>query len=291
MATNIQHYIAFITAIEYGSFTKAAEILKYSHSGISRSIQNLEKEWNVVLLERGKKGVQLTSDGIRLLPYIRNICQDYQRLQTQIDEINGLQSGIIRIGTFTSVASLWLPNILTSFCRDYPNIDYELLLGDYEEIESWLMEGRVDCGFLRLPTHSDLDVLSLEQDELMVVMPKNHPLSEYPVVPMELLGKYPFLLLEKNDNTEISDIFRQNNISPDIHVTTWDDYAILSLVESGFGITILPKLILKRIPYNVTMKSMEKSVYRNIGLAMRDFKSASLAVRRFLDYVQYRNKC
>lgn len=57
MATNIQHYISFLTAVEYGSFTKAAEILKYTHSGISRSIQALESEWNVVLLERGKKGV------------------------------------------------------------------------------------------------------------------------------------------------------------------------------------------------------------------------------------------
>lgn len=124
----------------------------------------------------------------------------------------------------------------------------------------------------------------------MVVMPQNHPLSRYDAVPMELLGKYPFLLLEKNDNTEISDIFRQNNITPNIRITTWDDYAIMSLVENGFGITILPKLVLQRIPYNITMRSMEKAVYRNIGLAVRDWKTAPLAVRRFRDYVQYRNQ-
>ena len=69
--TNFQKFMAFLTTVEYGSFTKAAEILHYSQSGISRMIQDLENEWNVTLLERGKNGVRLTSDGIRLLPYRR----------------------------------------------------------------------------------------------------------------------------------------------------------------------------------------------------------------------------
>ena len=121
MATNFQKFIAFLTTVEYGSFTKAAEILHYSQSGISRMIQDLETEWHVTLLERGKSGVRLTSDGIRLLPYIKNICRDYQELQTEIDDLNGLQSGILRIGAFTSVSSYWLPNIISAFKKDYPN--------------------------------------------------------------------------------------------------------------------------------------------------------------------------
>ena len=75
----------------------------------------------------------------------------------QIDELNGLQSGLIRIGTFSSVATHWRPNIIEEFQKDYPNIDYELLLGDYTEIENWISEGRVDCGFLRLLTRSEFD--------------------------------------------------------------------------------------------------------------------------------------
>ena len=129
MATNFQKFMAFLTTVEYGSFTKAAEILHYSQSGISRMIQDLETEWHVTLLERGKSGVRLTSDGIRLLPYIKNICRDYQELQTEIDDLNGLQSGILRIGAFTSVSSFWLPNIISAFKKDYPNIEYEFLLG------------------------------------------------------------------------------------------------------------------------------------------------------------------
>ena len=67
MDMNIQKYMAFVKAVEYGSFTKAAEILNYSQSGISRMINDLEKEWQVVLLERRKTGVRLTSDGVKLL--------------------------------------------------------------------------------------------------------------------------------------------------------------------------------------------------------------------------------
>lgn len=151
MDVNIQKYLAFVKTVECGSFTNAAEILSYSQSGISRMINDLEKEWHVSLLERGKGGVKLTSDGLKLLPYAQNVCNEYLKLQMQVSELNGLHSGLIRIGTFSSVATHWLPKVIKKFQSDYPGIDYELLLGDYTEIENWILEGRVDCGFLRLP--------------------------------------------------------------------------------------------------------------------------------------------
>jgi Transcriptional regulator len=159
MDMNIQKYMAFVRTVEYGSFTKAAEMLNYSQSGISRMINDLEKEWNVSLLERGRSGVRLTSDGLKLLPFAKSMCNEYQKLQTQVQELNGLQSGLIRIGTFSSVATHWLPNIIKEFQKDYPNIDYELLLGDYTEIENWILDGRVDCGFLRLPTLPEFETI------------------------------------------------------------------------------------------------------------------------------------
>lgn len=285
---NIQKYMSFVKAVEYGSFTKAAEILHYSQSGISRMIADLEKEWNIVLLERGKGGVSLTSDGFRLLPYAKNLVREYEKLQMQVNELNGLQSGLIRIGTFSSVATHWLPNIIRKFQKDYPHIDYELLLGDYTEIEEWILEGRVDCGFLRLPTHSELETIFLEQDKLMAIIPENHPLANVRNFPVAALCSEPFMLLEKGAKAEVSEIFEKCNLTPKTHFTTWDDYAIMSMVESGLGISILPQLILKRIPYKIIAKELDVPAYRNIGLALRSKKNASLAVTRFLDYLQYR---
>ncbi len=105
MDGSIQKYMAFVKTVECGSFTKAAEQLSYSQSGISRMINDLEKEWKVVLLERSKSGVKLTSSGMKLLPYAERVCREYEKLQLEVDELQGLKSGLIRIGTFSSVAT------------------------------------------------------------------------------------------------------------------------------------------------------------------------------------------
>ena len=288
MDMNLQKYLSYVKTVEYGSFTKAAEMLSYSQSGISRMISDLEQEWGISLLERGKNGVKPTSDGLKLLPYVQNLCADFDKLKMQVDELNGLQSGLIRIGTFSSVATHWLPNIIKEFQKDYPNMDYELLLGDYTEIEEWIHTGRVDCGFLRLPTRSDFETVFLQKDRLMAVIPENHPMCDREKFPVTALCDEPFMLLEKGAKAEISDIFERNHLTPDVRFTTWDDYAVMSMVESGLGIAILPELILKRIPYRIIAKELDVPAYRDIGLALRNKKTASLAVKRFMNYLQYR---
>lgn len=288
MDMNLQKYFAFVKTVEYGSFTKAAELLNYTQSGVSRMISDLEKEWGVTLLERNKGGVKPTSDGMKLLPHARKLCADYETLKMHLDELNDLQAGLIRIGTFSSVATHWLPNIIKAFQKDYPNIDYELLLGDYTEIEEWIHTGRVDCGFLRLPTHPDFESIFLEQDRLMAVIPENHPLKDCEKFPVSALCEEPFMLLEKGAKAEISEVFERNQLTPNVKFTTWDDYAVMSMVESGLGIAILPELILKRVPYKIIAKELDVPAYRDIGLVFRDESTMSIAVKRFIEYLKYR---
>jgi DNA-binding transcriptional LysR family regulator len=287
---NIQKYQALLKAVEYGSITKAAEALSYTQSGISRMINDLEAEWGISLLERGRSGVSLTSDGFKLLPQVRRICMEHESLMMQIDDLHDLQSGLIRIGTFSSVATHWLPNMVRRFQKDYPKIDFELLLGDYTEIESWTLEGRVDFGFLRLPANAALETLFLEQDRLLVVISREHPMVGCDAFPIQELLTSPFMLLEKGAKAEISEIFEKHHISPQVRFTTWDDYAIMSMVEMGLGISILPELILQRIPYQIVAKELEVPAFRRIGIAFREQKSLSLAARRFLDYLPYRKR-
>ncbi|WP_458413123.1 LysR family transcriptional regulator [Schinkia sp. CFF1] len=287
---NIQKYMAFVKAVESGSFTKAAEVLGYTQSGISRMINDLESEWGISLFERGRAGISLTSDGLKLLPQLKRICNEYEILMMQIEDLHDMQSGIIRIGTFSSVATHWLPNMIKFFQKDYPNIDFEMLLGDYTEIENWIIEGRVDFGFLRLPTKAEMETIFLEQDRLLVVIPQDHPLANCNKFPINELVNSPFMLLEKGAKAEISEIFAKHQISPHVQFTTWDDYAIMSMVESGLGISILPELILHRIPYHIVVKELEVPAFRNIGIAMREQKSLSLASKRFLEYLSYRKR-
>lgn len=288
MDMNILKYMAFIKTVEYGSFTRASEVLNYSQSGISRMINDLEKEWDLTLLTRSRSGVRLTSDGSRLLPYAEDLCNEYHKLQMQVDDIHGVQSGLIRIGTFSSVTTHWMPNIIKAFQKDYPGIDYELLLGDYAEIAEWIAEGRVDCGFLTLPTNPEFDTIFIEHDPLLALLPENHPLAKREKVPIGELCLEPFMLLKKGVKTEILNIFEQNGLTPQIHFTTWDDYAIMSMVESGLGVSILPGLILKRVPYRIVAKELEVPAYRDIAIALRDRNTASLAVKRFLEYLRFK---
>ncbi len=288
MEQNILKYQAFVTAVQSGSFSQAARILHYSQSGISRMIADLETECGATLLQRGKQGVVLTSSGVELLPYAVRLCQEFDKLKMKIDDMNGIQSGILRIGTFSSVATHWLPNIIAAFGKDYPNIEYELLLGDYEEIERWVADGRVDLGFVRLPTAKPLDCIELERDEQMVVLPPEHPLAGADVFPVKALCDYPFIMLEKGIKAEITDIFVRNGLTPKPKYTTFDDYAVMSMVEKGLGLALLPRLILQRVAYNIVIKPLDVPAYRTIGIAMRSRRELSLAASRFLDYLDCR---
>lgn len=286
---NIQKYQALIKTVELGSFTKAAESLGYTQSAVSRMIADLEKEWKVTLLERNKSNLNLTADGMSILPYAKKLCNEYERLKKQVDSIHGLEKGVIRIGTFSSVATHWLPNIIKEFQKDYPGIDYELLLGDYTEIEEWIVEGRVDCGFLRLPAVRPMDSIFLENDELKAIIPKDHPMAECEKFPIEKLCEEKFMLLEKGARAEISELFERNELEPDVHFTTWDDYAVMSMVESGLGVSILPELILKRVPYDIAAKSLDVEAFRKIGFCVKDMKTVPHVVRKFMEYLQYRS--
>lgn len=92
-------------------------------------------------------------------------------------------------------------------------------------------------------------------------------------------------MLEKEENTEVSEVLKKYRVNPHVKVTTWDDYAIMSMVERGIGCAILPELILKRVPYKVDIRPLDVPAYRKIGLAYKGRETASAAMRRFMEYI------
>lgn len=290
MDSNIQKYQAFVTTAQLGSFTKAAQALSYTQSAISRMVADLERDWNLTLLERGRGGVRLTSDGLALLPYAQHICDDQAELASQVDALHGIESGLVRIGTFSSVASQWLPRIIGAFQADHPHIAYELVLGDYAEIERWVDEGRVDCGFTRLPAGRALDATPIAQDELLAVLPVGHPLAALDAVPLASFEGEPFLLLEKDDNVVVSDLLTQSGVTPDVKFTTWDDNAVMAMVEEGLGLAILPSLVLQRVAYDIVTRPLDTPAFRQIGFIVRNRHAMPRAVARFATYLNRREK-
>ena len=287
MENSLLKYYALTKTIENGSFTAAAESMNYAQSSVSKMIADLEREWGMALLERSKNGVSLTTSGEQILPFVRRLLHEYDSLEEQIQRMKGLETGLVRIGTFASVAINILPDVFAQLKEDYPGIEYELLLGDYKEIEAWLEEGRVDCGFLPLPVAptSGWESLELIQDEYKLILPLGHPLAEKGTIEIEELNGIPFLLLEHGGKTEVSDLLERHRVKPNIAFTTWEDFAIMAMVEKGFGVSILPDMILRRIPYRLEIRPLKVPYYRRIGLVFKNKKNLTLAVEKFVEYL------
>lgn len=285
MDRNIQKYRALMAAAEEKNITKAAQKLMFAQSSVSKMIADLEDEWHLNLLNRSKSGVTLTRDGQMLMPYIRSLLDACDQLDEKVCEISGLEYGDIRIGVFASVAEHWMPGIISAFQKDHPGIHYELLTGDYEDIEKWLEEGRIDAGLLRLPTRRNFDTIEIARDFYVAVLPKGHPLCAKKSIAPEDLNGQPFLLLEHGGRTDVSEFLEKYRVKPDVRFTTWDDYSIMAMAEIGQGVALLPELILRRIPYDIEIRPLTGECCRTIGIAVKNKDTMSAAMKQFINYV------
>ena len=191
----IQKYQAFVKVAELGSITKAADAMGYTQSAVSRMIADLEDEWNLNLLRRNRGGLSLSSDGVMLLPYIKEMCSRFESLQEQANALKGLETGFIRIGSCSSFSTQCLPAILKEFELRYPKIIFQLQNMEYSDTEDALCAGEIDCGFISAPFSPDLDVTMLMRDRMLAVLPPDHPLVDAKVYPMEHLSQERLVML------------------------------------------------------------------------------------------------
>ena len=287
VAVSVNKYQMFLKTVECGSFSKAAAEMSFTQSAVSHAVQALENELNITLLSRNRGGVVLTADGRALLPRIEKLCAAHHELMQSAAELNGMDAGFVRVATFSSVSAQWLPSILKSFGERYPNIEFEVVTGDYYgQSEDWILQGKVDCGFLRLPSVKHLQTYALYRDELQVILPCGHPLADSDPFPAASLSTEPFIFLEEGQDYEISAALDKMGIRPNVKYTAREDRTMLAMVSKGLGISLLPELMVRHSPYPVVACRAPERFYRNIGIAVKDKKALSAATRRFVDYVR-----
>ena len=131
-------YEIFLKVCETGSFSKAAEALNYTQSGISQMMAGLEEELGVQLFARINRGVTLTDNGTRLLPYIRELANQKTRLRQAAFNINHKVEGKLRVGSISSITTLWMPEVVHYIKENYPKVKIEILDGNYDEIREIL---------------------------------------------------------------------------------------------------------------------------------------------------------
>lgn len=279
-------YEVFLKIIEFGSLSRTADYCNYSQSAISQIVRSLETELGMTLLNRNHAGVWLTSEGEQLLPYIRNLNRAHMELSEKASELLGVESGLIRIGTFSSISCHLLAPILKDFKTEHPNIRFELYQGDYQEIETWISEGNVDFGFVDLPTPREFETIPIMEDRMLALLPAGHPYAKERIVPLEIFEREPTILLEEGTKKEVLETFRKHHLKPRVEYLTEDDYTIMSMVENGLGISILGELVLQRINYRIVIKETVPEFSRKIGIALKSRRQSPIAVRCFLDYIE-----
>lgn len=281
----MNRYIALQKVVELGSFTKAADVLGYTQPAMSQMISSLEKELSIKLLYRSRHGIRLTIEGERLFPSIQKTVMQYQSMQEIAKEIRGLDTGVIRIGTISSISCHWLPGLIKQFQERHPNVEFVLHQGDYTSIPEWVRTGAADFGFVNPDAIPHIRTKFLKEGEHRAVLPINHPLARKSYVTLEELEKESFLLLEEGNLSEPLEAFRQRGLEPHVRLRVHDDYSILSMIEAGLGYSILPELVLRRTNYEVSILPIRPTITRKIGLIAKEQNALPLASKYFIDFL------
>ena len=282
---SLSKYEVLAAVVEQRSLTVAARVLGCTQSAVSHSIDSLEKELGFSILKRSRAGVSLTSEGERLMPAVRALLSSAEQLDQTAAAIRGLDTGLVRIGAFTSVAVHWLPGVLKEFQADYPQVEFKLLNGDYHDVEQWLSDGSIDIGFVNVPCALNCECIPLMEDRLLAILPPGGRFASYPKFPLVECETEPFISLLESSDHDARRALEAAGVKPNVRFYTKDDYAIIAMVEQGLGMSIMPELLLKGRQDRLLTLPLVPEAKRTIAIAIAAGSKAGPATRRFADYV------
>ncbi len=279
-------YQVFKTVADIGSFNKAADILGLTPSAISHAISSMENELGFSVLTRGKSGVTLTNCGEQLLPYINAVLNSDESLKQVIAEMNGLRQGKVKIGVFSSVCTNWMPEILQTFHKKYEGVMVEVFQGTYDDVFYWIKNGVVDLGFLSVSSAKDIPIEPLYRDPLLCVIPKGmkkEGSDEY--MDIEEMRSHHFVTQRDCTDADIQNFLRANSLHIQSKYHVVDDLSTVALVEKGFGICLMPELVMNDIPYEVECYRIRPEASRIIGIAAPNPGFMAPAVKKMYHHI------
>ena len=275
---------AFLAAAETGSFSRAAEVLRYTPSGVNQLVSALEKEVGFSLFSRSTKGVALTANGQLLLPVIREILHQEDRLFELSAQMNGLLIGTVTIAAYSSIATHWLPAVIRAFQQDYPHVEIKLMEGIWQEVSQWLDERVADIGFLSYQENMPYDWIPLADDPMLALLPWDHPLAKAEAYPLENCAKDRFIMPALGCDDDVEALFARSHIEPNICYTTLENFSAMSMVEQGLGVSVMNRLITQKRVCDIAMIPIDPPASITLGAALHSRTDTSPAVKMFLRY-------
>ncbi|QDT27741.1 Hydrogen peroxide-inducible activator [Gimesia panareensis] len=249
----------FLRVAERGNFTRAAEELKISQPALSRSIQKLEEELGQPVFERKTRSVALTEAGTLLQARAQQILSLIEDTKAEISDDG--RSGQIRIGAIPTIAPFFLPDLLRQFSAEFPAASIIVQEDTTEKLLKRCTQGEVDLAIVALPVPARyLEVEELFQEELLLVLPPEHPLVNKPQIRLNDIKNYPFVLLDEahclSDN--IVSFCRQRSFHPVAVEQTSQLAMVQELVSLSHGISMIPQMARK-------LDQSDRRVYRSIS--------------------------
>ena len=284
---NTQRIRILLTAIDKGSLTKAGQELGYTQSYLTQTMKAFEEEIGFPLLVKTNRGVEPTNEATMLLPAMRHLISCEEKLEQEMAEIQGLHRGTIRIGSFVSTSVYWVPQILEYFQNNYPDVVFQIEELGHEEMIRGLIDGSLDITLMSDPGDKvNIDFIPVIEDPMLVVFSEKYDLSSYDYVPIEILKEYPFLMTYKSYDKDPHKVFEDAGFSPDVRYYSRDDFAVLSMVQRGLGLAILPELTINEFPGDYETRMLEPEAYRTLGIGIKSLEDAGPLARFVIKYIR-----
>ncbi|WP_101843045.1 LysR family transcriptional regulator [Halobacillus sp. Marseille-P3879] len=287
---DIRHLKYFIEVSKFKSFTRAADHLFVTQPTISKMIKNLEAELGVELFERSRKQLVLTDAGRVILDQAQTIDKAFNNLQTELDDLLGLQKGHIRIGLPPIMDADHFIKILGEFHQHYPNITFQLLENGAKKIEEDILQENLDVGITVLPTEEEeFHYFSFMKEELRVVVPPSHPLAGRKQVRLEELEEEQLILFNKDFalNDRITGACKEAGFQPKVvsESSQWD--FIGKMIASKLGISILPYSVAQLLKEEIrTIKVVKPMIEWDLAIIWRKDHYLSYATKEWLTFTQ-----
>ncbi|MDE5424101.1 LysR family transcriptional regulator [Ancylomarina sp. DW003] len=256
----LRHYKYFLALAKDLHFRKAAERLYISQPGLSRQIKQMEEDLGINLFERHNRKVELTKAGL----YLQNeLTNTFKRLDDIIDHAKLLNDGMdgnLKLGYVGSAMQLVIPELLLKYKNKHPNVLFNLNEMDNDKQIHALLNQEIDVGFVRMErVPRGIEIQPVFEDTFSLVLPKDHPLTESNFNDLSQVKDESFILFDssysESYHEKVMQIFDHSQFTPLISHYTVNASSIFRLVESGFGVAIVPTSL--KLGYDMGIKFIE----------------------------------
>ncbi|GGF54409.1 LysR family transcriptional regulator [Azorhizobium oxalatiphilum] len=233
----------FIAIVEAGSIREAADNLHIAQSALSRQVLALEREFGAPLLSRLPRGVEPTPAGRIVLRHARLTLDQVRSARDEVSAIEGLRAGQIRLAAIEPFAHVMLPDCIVRFQKSYPDISFDVRVGNTPQVTTLVQEGIAELGIAyNTPREAGLVLRSSSRQPLVALVSPRHPLADAASVTMDDVARFPAILPPKGSPTRliIEEAARRANTPLRPIALESDSVALrLSLAQRTLGIAIL----------------------------------------------------